>query len=275
MVSTTTLTDHEHQGLAWREAGEPSAPLVLFLHGLGGSRTAWDTHLVALADAGFRTAAWDMPGYGASALARPLTFERVADDAARLLDLLGADRAHIVGLSFGGQQALHVALRHPGRVERLVLADTSSRFGADGTDAGEWKASRLASIDEGGTPAVIATAVIDGITGPAFGQDQATASERAMAIDAFKRIGVDGFRAAVECLPSHNVDAALGRVAAPTLVIVGELDEETPPAYAERLADGIPSAELVVIPGVGHLTPSEAPTQFATLVSNFLTRPSP
>jgi 3-oxoadipate enol-lactonase len=62
----------------------------------------------------------------------------------------------------------------------------------------------------------------------------------------------------------------LGEIGVPTLVIVGELDIETPVAYAETLAAGIPDAELRVIPGAGHLTPAEAPTEFNALVRRFL-----
>ena len=54
-------------------------------------------------------------------------------------------------------------------------------------------------------------------------------------------------------------------------MIVGELDQETPLAYAETLADGIPDAELRVIAGAGHLTPAEAPDEFNRLVREFLT----
>ena len=126
-------------------------PPVLFLHGLGGTRAAWEPQLESLSP-DFRCIAWDMPGYGVSApLPAPLTFEAIADAAAQLLDDLDIARADIVGLSFGGQQALHLALRHPDRIRRLVLADTSARFGADGTDVDEWKQLRLAPLDDGRT----------------------------------------------------------------------------------------------------------------------------
>lgn len=249
--------------LAYREAGD--GPPTLFLHGLGGSRTAWEPQLEGLADV-LRCIAWDMPGYGESAPIGPLSFPAIADAAARLLDALGIDRAHVVGLSFGGQQALHLALRHPGRVDRLVLADTSARFGVDGTDPEAWKRLRLDALDAGLTPAEMAPAVIDSIVAPGFGEP-----ERSRAIAAFARIGADGLRAAVECLPTHDVSDRLGEIAAPTLVIVGELDTETPISYAEALAAGIPHAELAVIPGAGHLTPSEAPDRFNALVAAFVT----
>ena len=129
-------SDHVVGGLSWREAGD-GAPIV-FLHGLGGTRLAWEPQLEGLSDH-FRCIAWDMPGYGDAAPASTLTFSGLADSISALLDALAVQRAHIVGLSFGGQQAMHLALRHPHRIDRLVLADTSYRFGANGTDADEWK----------------------------------------------------------------------------------------------------------------------------------------
>jgi 3-oxoadipate enol-lactonase len=250
--------------IAYRSAG--TGRPVLFLHGLGGSATAWEPQLDDLGDS-FRCIAWDLPGYGDSAPLVPLTFPAIVDAAARLLDELDIERADVVGLSFGGQQALHLALDHPDRVDRLVLADTSARFGADGTDAEAWKRLRLDPLDAGITPAAMAPSVIDAITAPGF-----AGRERDRAIAAFARIPSDGLRAAVECLPAHDVTDRLAEISAPTLVVVGELDVETPVVYAQALADGIPHAELQVIAGVGHLTPAEAPTEFNAVVRTFLTR---
>jgi pimeloyl-ACP methyl ester carboxylesterase len=73
------------------------------------------------------------------------------------------------------------------------------------------------------------------------------------------RISPAGLRAAVECLPSHDVRARLGEISVPTLVLVGERDEETPLSYAQALAAGIAGARLQIIPGSGHITSLEAP----------------
>lgn len=255
-------TDHLDGPIAWREAGDWSP--VLFLHGLGGTRLAWEPQLEGLADR-FRCIAWDLPGYGDSAPLPELTFPAIVDALVRLLDTLGIERTDVVGLSFGGQQALHLALTHPDRVGRLVLADTSHRFGADGTDPEAWMRLRLDPLDAGVTPADMAAPVLDSITAPGWG-----GRERDRLIHAFAQISSDGLRAAVRCLPSHDVTERLGEITAPALVIVGELDEETPPSYAETIAAGIPGAHLEVIPGAGHLTPSETPRAFNHLVAEFL-----
>jgi 3-oxoadipate enol-lactonase len=206
-----------------------------------------------------------MPGYGESAPLPTLDFPAIVDSLVTLLDRLGLDRVDLVGLSFGGQQALHFVLAHPHRVRRLVLADTSHRFGDDGTDPEQWKRARLGPIDAGATPAEIAALVLDAISAPGFG-----GAERDRAIAAFSRISSDGLRTAVECLPSHDVSDRLSEISCPTLVIVGELDEETPVSYAEAVAAGITDSRLAVIPGVGHLSPAEAPERFNALVREFL-----
>ena len=249
--------------LAWREQGTGQA--VLFLHGLGGSRTSWQPQLAGLSEA-FRCLAWDMPGYGASVPVTPLTFTAIADAVARLLDAAGAERAHLVGESFGGMHALHTALRHPDRVGRLVLANTSPAFGLDGTDPNAWRAARLAPLDAGLTPDDIAEQVLTSVAGPSLDADIL-----AMRMAGFARIPADGLRAAIECLPSHNLLDRLAEIKAPTLVIAGELDAETPVAYSRILVDGLPDAELVVLDGVGHLAVSEGPEAVNRLMRDFLT----
>ncbi len=254
--------DHLGGPIAWRESGS-GAP-VLFLHGLGGTRLAWEPQLEQLAGR-FRCIAWDMPGYGDSAPIASLSFRSVVDAVVRLLDTLGLEQVDVVGLSMGGQHAQHLAIAHPSRVRRLVLADTSYRFGADGTDPEAWKRLRLDALDAGRTPADIAAAVLDSIVAPGFGEP-----ERSRLITAFSAISSDGLRAAVEMLPTHDVTARLAQIQAPTLVIVGEHDTETPGEYAEYLATHIPDAQLAVVAGAGHLTPSEAPDAFNQLVARFL-----
>lgn len=259
----STPTDHIDGPIAWREAG--SGPPVIFLHGLGGTRTAWGPQLRGLADR-YRCIAWDMPGYGDSAPLEPLTYEGIAHSLVGLLDVLEIEQADLVGLSFGGMHALHTAINFPERVNRMVLADTSPAFGMDGTTPQQWKTARLAPIDQGGTPADAAEFVVDAITAMELDPEI-----RRETIAAFGEISARGFRAAVECLPSNDVRDQLGSLSHESLVIVGELDEETPVAYAQVLADGLANVRLEILTGVGHLSPAESPELFNELVAQFLT----
>jgi len=237
---------------------------VFFLHGLGGTRLSWGAQLRELSQH-FRCIAWDMPGYGDSLPLEPLTYAGIAERFVRFLDRLQVDKADLVGLSFGGMHALHAAINYPDRVNRMVLADTSPAFGMDGTTKADWIASRLASIDAGQTPADAAESVIDAISAV-----QLVGQVRDETLAAFGQISARGFRAAVECLPTNDVRDQLGAIHHETLVVVGELDEETPISYAQVLADGLPNSSFEILEGVGHLSPAEAPERFNQLVAHFL-----
>lgn len=249
--------------VAWREAGT-GAP-VAFLHGLGGSRTAWEPQLDGLADS-WRCLAWDLPGYGASRPLPTTTFSALADACAAWLTAADARPAHLVGLSMGGMVALHTALHHPDAVRSLVLVDSSPAFGLDGvTTAEAWIEGRLAPLRAGATPADIAPSVMRAITAPGTPDDVIAAAAAPMA-----RISAAALEAAVRCLPTHDLRAHLHLITVPTLVIVGELDAETPPCYSEHLAAHIPGARLVVVPGAGHLSNLERPDIVNRLVAEHL-----
>lgn len=263
----TTIRDIERGGLAWREAGS-GAPAAIFLHGLGGSRTSWDDQLRDLSDRR-RCAAWDLPGYGAAPpLAGEMTFTALADTAARLADAIDPeDRPHLIGLSLGGMIAQHAALAHRGRFRSLALLSSSPAFGLDGTSAADWRAARLAPLDAGREPADFADAVLRSIAGPGIGEE-ALAGQRA----AMERITGDALRRAIDCLVTHDLRDRLAAIELPTLVLVGSLDAETPPSYAAAIAEAIPDARLVEVPGVGHLLNAEAPGAVAELLRDHFSR---
>jgi pimeloyl-ACP methyl ester carboxylesterase len=258
------LSDRDEQPVAWREAGPADGELVVLLHGLGGSRIAWEPQLAMLAAAGYRAAAWDMPGYGASSPPREWTFDALAGAAATWIKGFGLGAPHIVGLSMGGMVALHVAVAEPGSTRSLVLCDTSPAFGLDGiTTADAWVEARLVPIRDGATPASIAAGVLGSIMAP--GATAVDEAARAMA-----RIGPEAFEGAVRCLPSHDVRDRLADIAIPTLVVVGELDRETPPTYARHLASGIAGSRYVEIAGAGHISNLERPADFNAALVEFL-----
>jgi pimeloyl-ACP methyl ester carboxylesterase len=87
-----------------------------------------------------------------------------------------------------------------------------------------------------------------------------------------ERISADGLRAAIDCLVTHDTRADLHRISAPALVVAGALDDETPVAYAQVLADGIPGARLDVVDGAGHLLNAEAPDAVNALLAEHLGR---
>jgi 3-oxoadipate enol-lactonase len=256
--------DHERDGFAWREAGE--GELVVLLHGLGGSRISWEPQLAELGTRR-RVAAWDLPGYGASA---PLPLERVtfralAGAVERFIEVLGEGHAHVVGISMGGMIAQYLAAWHPRRVRSLTLLSTSPAFGLDGTRPDEWRAARLAPLDAGQEPSDFADRVLAGIAGPHISAEAMAGQGAAMA-----RISGAALRRSIDCLVTHDSRPLLADIEAHTLVLVGALDEETPEEYSEHLARHIPHATLAVVSGAGHLLNVEAPDEVNRLITRHL-----
>lgn len=258
--------DHELDGFAWRECG--TGGLVLFLHGLGGSRVSWDAQLPVIGRSR-RAVAWDMPGYGAAAPLPddPLTFAALADAAARCIEVLGHPDAHVVGISMGGMVAQHLAARHPGRVRSLTLLSTSPAFGLDGTDPAAWTAARLAPLDQGLQPADYAPRVVD-----ALAAADASQEARASQVAAMARVSAAALRRSIAVLPTHDARALLAGIDAPALVMVGTADRETPPAYGEQLAASLLHATFEAVPGAGHLLNAEAPDRVNDAILRHLRR---
>lgn len=253
-------------GFAWRECGV--GELVVLFHGLGGSRISWEAQLRDLGE-GRRVVAWDLPGYGDAAPLPddPLTFRAIADAAARFITVLGGERAHVVGISMGGMIAQYLAAWHPSRVRSLTLLSTSPAFGLDGTDPDTWRAARLAPLEQGLQPGDYAERVITALAGPDIAPDAFQQQCAAMG-----RITGPALRRSIECLVTHDTRPLLATIAAPTAVLVGALDAETPVAYGRYLAEHIAGATLTVVPGAGHLLNAEAPDVVNELIRQHLDR---
>jgi 3-oxoadipate enol-lactonase len=251
--------------LAHSDSGGDGHP-VLLAHAIGCDRHMWDGLVPALA-AEHRVVAIDARGHGKSALPeRPWSLEDMADDAARLLDRLGIARAHWVGLSMGGMVGQAFALRHPGRLDRLVLANTTSSYGADGRAI--WD-NRIRMVTDGGL-AAIRDLVAARYFSDAFRAAHADVAARVM--DRFMETPAAGYAGCCEAIREMELLPRLGAIRAPTLVIAGELDAGTPVAMSEAIAKAIPGARLVVIRGASHLSAVEKPAEFNALVRDFLTQ---
>lgn len=245
-------------------AGDQGPPLV-FLHGIGGGPALWRAQLDALAGT-HRCIAWEMPGYGHTAMLPATTFPALAEALGRLMDWAAAPAAHLVGHSMGGMIALEFAARFPARVLSLVLSGCSAAFGGSG---GAWQAAFIAQrtrpLDEGKGMAGVAPAVVDGLLGEA--PDPAA---RAKAIAAMAAIPEAAYRAALACLVTFDRRDALAGLSMPVLLLAGERDTVAPPELMKRMQARIPGARYVEIPAAGHLANLERPLAFNAALEAFL-----
>ena len=242
--------------------------LVLFLHGIGGSKENWYHQLPVLAHR-FRAAAWDARGYGESDdYVGPCSFDDFADDVIRVCDFYQAPEAHLVGLSMGGRIAQNVYFRYPTRVASLTLVDTQLSFQQRSeADRAQFLAARQAPLLAGKTPRDIAPVVVKSLVGP-----DATHEAVQMCIESMSRLRTESYLKTLTATVNQQVAGDLATIRVPCHVIVGEFDTLTPPSLSASMAAKIPDAQLTVIPGAGHLSNMESPEVFNRAMAAFLDR---
>ncbi|VVE88760.1 alpha/beta fold hydrolase [Pandoraea bronchicola] len=254
-----------------RTAGDGPLTLVL-LHGIGGNRHVWPAQFETFVTAGYRVVAWDMPGYGESAMPAEATMASLADSLRTLLDTLGPSRFVLVGHSMGGMVAQELMARgapFTRDIAALVLCGTSPAFGKpDGDFQREFVRQRTAPLDAGKTLREMAEAIVPGM----LGEPDAAAREgaHALAVDAMGALTPDAYRAALQALVGFEQRTALARLAVPVLLIAGEHDTNAPPKVMARMAESIPDARYVCLPGAGHLMNLTHPAAFDAEVRAFL-----
>ena len=250
---------------AFLESGS-GATAVFLLHGVGGGKEAWPETLQALAGAGFRAVAWDMPGYGASATIAPYANQGLALAFEALLDHVNAERNVVLGHSMGGMIAQEACVLFPEKVHGLILSATSPAFGKPG---GEWQKqfleSRFAPLDAGRGLAGLAPELVRGMVAP-----DASAAAIAAAVALMSRVPEATYRAALSAIVSFDRRANLPNIHVPTLCLAGEQDRNAAPAVMEKMAQHIPEAEYRCLAGVGHLANLEDPDAFNAAVLGFL-----
>lgn len=255
----------------WGEAG----PLVVLLHGIGGGRDAWSDACggagAAIAAAGYRVVAYDLPGYGGSPRVEPFTLDAMAHAVAEAVLVEDARGAVVVGHSMGGMVAQSLAALAPTAVRALVLCGTSPAFGQpDGTWQQRFLQERLAPLDAGDGMAALAPKLVRAMVAP----DAAPAAIEA-AIALMVAVPEATYRAALTALVGFDRRDDLARLRVPVLCLAAEHDRNASPAVMQRMAERIARAELVCLPAAGHLMNIEAPDRFATAVVDFLRRHVP
>jgi 3-oxoadipate enol-lactonase len=243
--------------LHWESFGE--GPAVLLVPGQGMTVDGWWATIPLLARS-FRVIAFDNRDTGRSSrVSWPYSVAHMAHDAAAVLDAAGEQRAHVYGISLGSLVAQEVALRHPDRVEALVLGASSAGGFAAYKPAPSSSAQMFLVRAGAMKPEVAQWAAV-----PYTYADKTRRlhPERIFA-DVARRVSSPpeplAYVHQAAAVAAHDAYERLNRMAAPTLVVHGEQDVFVPPANALVLAERVPGAQLQLWPDAGHMYPIDEP----------------
>jgi len=249
----------------YEAAGDPEAPPLVFLHGIGGAARAWRGQLDYFSDS-YRAIAWDMPGYGGSAPLADVSIAALAGALKDFLDAIEAERPVIVGHSIGGMIAQQLLTDDPEIADAVVLAQTSPAFGkAEGEWQKQFIGDRLGPLDRGETMASLAPSLVQELVG-----EDPDAEGMVLARACMGAVPEATYRATMLALMGFDLRAALKEIAVPTLVLSGSRDNNAPAPMMEKMATYIPGAVYVELEGVGHLANLERPDEFNAVLWDFL-----
>ncbi len=238
--------------------GEP----LLLIQGMSGTHLSWGEPFTAALQDDFQTVAYDHRGIGSSPAAdAPFTIGDLAEDAALLLDRLGWESAHVMGISMGGMVAQELALRHGSRIRTLTLGCTYPG-GPGSASAPTQTIQKLGAAMTSGDREAAIRVGYECNTSEAFRQDPANYETfRAMALAAPAKLPTIMLQ--MQAIASFDVQDRLGDITHPTLVLHGTEDRMLPASNGELIAERIPDAELQLWDGVGHVFWWEQPQRAA------------
>ena len=238
---------------------------IVFLHAFPLNRTMWTAQEQALSSQ-FRVITIDLRGHGESDA--PLwhyTLDQSAEDVRALLDQLAIQQALFVGLSMGGYILFAFYRKYAERVKGMVLADTRAQ--AD-TEEGKEGRFQMAQVAYKKGPSAIADMMIPKLLSPATVQSRPEIVQAVRTkIEGNQISGIAGDLMAMAERPDSV--SLLKQITCPTQVIVGGLDQATPPSDARLMAEQIPGARLALIPNAAHLANLEQPGAFNQILGSF------
>jgi pimeloyl-ACP methyl ester carboxylesterase len=275
--------------LEYDTLGDPGDPALLLIMGLGAHLTDWhDDFCAELADRGFHVIRFDNRDAGLSTAfdhlgvpdveavlagdvdKAPYRLADLAADTAGLLDALGVERAHVVGVSMGGMVAQQLVIDFPERVLSLASIMSTTGDRRVGRSTPEAAAALMRPPAASRAEAIAGAVASSKVTGSAgYGVTDEERMQRAAAKYDRSYTPVGTARQYAAILGSPDRTAALGAVTVPVVVIHGDADPLITPGGGEATAAAIPGAELVLIPGMGHDLPRGAwPPIIEAIVGN-------
>src|SRR5438067_5934793 len=240
--------------------GKEGAPWLIFSHSLACTVRMWDPQIAAFKDR-YRILAYDMRGHGQSAAPTgPYTLEMLADDVLALMKELHIPRARYVGLSIGGMIGQHLALKDPGRFERMVLADTGHTQTPETLKP--WEERIRIAQAQGMKPLVAGT--MERWFTPSFRE---TPQAKKIA-ELIANTPVAGYVGCGQAIMKLNTTARLKEIKLAVLAITGEADAAA--AGTRYLGEHIPGAKFVNIAQAAHIANLEQAEKFNQALRDFL-----
>ena len=243
--------------------GPDNAPTVMLAHCFAADRNFWRPHLTALA--GFRVLRFDARGHGQTSRPDgPYTVGDMTDDAIALMNRLGIEHAHYVGVSMGGMVGQHLGFGHGDRLRSLTLLNTAPRYAR--TQQQLWR-DRAAEVLDRGTEHLHDTMMRRWFTDQEV--DTSGPGYRYMSA-AFRRFHPKTFAACALALADLDTVDQLSQIRIPTMVIAAPDDPGIPPEMSELLAAQIPGAVLHWLTPARHLASLEHVETFNSQLQRFL-----
>lgn len=263
-ASHNVLDRPDGSQIAWRSIGRADAPAVIFSNSLGANWSMWDAVVEALAN-DFLILNYDTRGHGRStAHSADATLEDLAQDLLAVMDAAGQPSADLVGLSLGGMTGLHVVLKHPGRVRRLVACNCRARVDAAGFKAWE---ERIAALRAGGVKSLVGPTIDRW-----FSADFQAANPELMQEVALMIGGNSdrGYEACVRAIQGLKLQDDLAHITVPVLYVAGAQDPGAPAAEMRHMAELTPHSRCEVLDPCGHISSMERASDLVALLRDFL-----
>ncbi|WP_159982132.1 MULTISPECIES: alpha/beta fold hydrolase [unclassified Novosphingobium] len=261
------LVNIDGRDLRYDILGDEAAPVVCLAHALSSDSGIWAEQVPSLLAAGWRVLRPDMRGHGGSeAGVDDYAMSALTQDIVGILDFLGIDKVHFVGLSIGGMIGQTFAIEHPERLRSLMLCGTAPAALEGGMDV-LWK-PRFAAIAAAGSVAPLADATMPRWFTEAFRERR---PDRVQQIyQTVCRTTPAGYRGGGIAIDTFDVRDQLHSITMPTLVLCGDGDTGTPPSGNRAIANAIPGARYVELENARHIPMVEYPELFSSILLDWL-----
>lgn len=245
--------------------GREGAPWLVFSNSLTTDLGMWDGEVDKLKER-YRILRYDTRGHGRTeASEAPYSFDLLVSDVIALMDAVGVERAHYVGLSLGGMTGLGVAIEHGDRL--LSLAACDSRAFAEPAWAGLWN-GRIEVARAGGMAALVEPTIARWFT-EAFQKEPGNAATLDKVRAMIGATAVEGYVGCALALQQLDYLPRLGEISVPALFMTGASDQSTPPAASQEMHAAVPGSTCVIVDPASHISNMENPAQFdAALIAH-------